>query len=148
MQPATTTGTSRRPGWLGYSILTVLLWGAWGIESKMIVDRTNPFTGQVLFTYGLIVPAIIALASKRRFEGQNVRRGLIYAFLTGLLGGLGNIAFYMALIKGRTSVVAPLTSLFPLVTVLLAFFTLKERVSPKQVIGLVLAIVAICLLSL
>jgi bacterial/archaeal transporter family protein len=135
------------PAWLSYSVLTVLLWGAWGVESKAIVDRTNAFTGQFLFTYGLIVPAVIALASRRRFEGKHQARGFGYAVLTGLLGGIGNIAFYMALMSGKTAIVAPLTSLFPLVTVLLAVAVLKERLTPRQGVGLVIAVAAICFLS-
>lgn len=137
----------KMPAWLWFSILTVLLWGAWGIESKAIVDRTNPFTGQYLFTFGLILPVLATLGSRRRFEGKHKVRGFAYAVLTGLLGGLGNIAFFMALIKGRTAIVAPLTSLFPLVTVLLAVLVLKERLTARQGAGIAVAVAAICLLS-
>lgn len=137
----------KMPAWLWFSILTVFLWGAWGIESKAIVDRTNPFTGQYLFTFGLILPVLATLASRRRFEGKHKGRGFAYAVLTGLLGGLGNIAFFMALIKGRTAIVAPLTSLFPLVTVLLAVVVLKERLTARQGAGIAVAVAAICLLS-
>ncbi len=137
----------KMPAWLWFSILTVLLWGAWGIESKAIVDRTNPFTGQYLFTFGLILPVLATLGSRRRFEGKHKVRGFAYAVLTGLLGGLGNIAFFMALINGRTAIVAPLTSLFPLVTVLLAVLVLKERLTARQGAGIAVAVAAICLLS-
>jgi uncharacterized membrane protein len=135
------------PRWLLYSFATILLWGAWGAESKLIVDRTSPYTGQVLFTFGLIPPVLLVLCSRRRFAGTNRRRGLFWAVLTGLLGGLGNLAFYMALTDGKASVVVPLTSLFPLVTVLLAVTALKERLNAGQYCGLALALAAIYLLS-
>ena len=134
--------------WLVYSLLTIVFWGGWGLESKLIVDRTSPYTGQVLFTIGLIVPTLFVLASRRRFEGKQKAVGLIYAVLTGLLGGLGNVAFYKALEHSKTSVVVPLTSLFPLVTVLLAAGVLRERISRQQYAGLALALVAIYLLSM
>lgn len=134
--------------WLVYSLLTILLWGAWGVESKLIVDRTSPWTSQVLFTFGLIPPVALVLMSRRRFAGRDRKRGVSYAVLTGMLGGSGNITFYLALVDGKTSVVVPLTSLAPLVTVLLAATVLKERISARQWVGLALALVAIYLLSL
>jgi len=135
------------PRWLIYSLLTILLWGAWGVQSKLMVDRTSAYTNQVVFTFGLALPAGLALVSKRRFQARNAARGLVYAAATGLLGGLGNVAFYMALESGQASVVAPLTALFPLVTVLLALVVLKERLNRGQLAGLALALAAIYLLS-
>ena len=136
------------PAWLTYSLLAILFWGAWGLESKLLVDKTSPYTGQVLFTLGLFLPAALVLCSRRRFAGSNRRRGLFFAVLTGLLGGLGNIAFYMALVPGKASVVVPITSLSPLVTVLLAVVAMKEKVNRRQWAGVALALTAIYLLSL
>jgi transporter family protein len=136
------------PAWLFYSLLTILFWGCWGLESKLIVDRTSPYTGQVLFTVGLVLPALLVLASPKRFAGVRKRSGLFYAILTGLLGGLGNVAFYKALEQQKTSIVVPLTSLFPLVTVLMAASVLREHISRLQYAGLALALVSIYLLSI
>lgn len=138
----------KMPAWLFHSLLTIVFWGGWGLESKLIVDRTSPYTGQVLFTAGLVLPALLVLASRKRFEGARKGSGLFYAVLTGLLGGLGNVAFYKALEQNKTSVVVPLTSLFPLVTVLMAAVVLRERISRLQYAGLALALVSIYLLSL
>jgi transporter family protein len=75
-------------------------------------------------------------------------KGAFWAFLTGILGGLGNLAFFLALGKGgEASIVAPVTALFPMVTVLLAVLFLKERLARAQWAGLALAFAAIYLLS-
>ena len=136
------------PAWLAYTLLTVVLWGVWGFESKILVNRTSPYTGQVLFTAGLVVPVVFVLMSPRRFAGSRRKLGFTFAFLTGLLGGLGNVVFFAALEKGRASAVVPLTSLSPLVTVLVGVLVLKEKMRRSQYIGLALALVAIYLLSL
>lgn len=136
------------PAWLAYTLVTVVLWGVWGFESKILVGRTSPCMGQVLFTVGLAVPAAYVLASPRRFAGSRKRLGFGFAFLTGLLGGVGNLLFFAALAKGDASVIVPLTSLSPLVTVLVGVLALKEKLGPSQYVGLVLALVAIYLLSL
>jgi len=68
--------------------------------------------------------------------------------LTGILGGVGNMAYFEAMVKGgKASVVTPVTALFPMVTVLLALVFLKERLGRTQWIGLALAFVAIYLLN-
>ena len=136
------------PAWLAYTLLTVVLWGVWGFESKLLVNRVSPYTGQVLFTFGLLAPAAFVMMSPRRFAGRRKRLGSFFAFLTGLLGGLGNVAFFVALAKGSASVIVPLTSLSPLVTVLVGVLVLKEKMRWRQYVGLALALAAIYLLSL
>ena len=136
------------PAWLIYTIITVVFWGLWGFESKLLVDRASPYTSQVLYTVGLLVPAAVVLFSPKRFAGERPRRGLVFAVLTGLLGGLGNIAFFVALAKGNASVIVPLTSLSPMVTVLVGVLVLKEKMRWFQYVGLLLALVAMYLLSL
>jgi transporter family protein len=132
------------------SVLTVFLWGGWGLESKFVVDWISPYLNQVVFSAGLLPPLIWILFSKnlRRATGQP-RKGASYGLITGVLGGTGNIAFYLALAKGgKASVVVPLVGLAPLVTVIMALLLLKESLNRAQILGLVLALVSIFLLSL
>ena len=136
------------PGWLWLSLLTIVFWGAWGVQSKLIVDRMSPWMNQVLFPLGLLPVMAGMLFSRRVHEGANKQKGGWYAVITGILGGAGNVAFYLALERGgKVSVVVPLTCLFPLITVLVAYVVLKEKLSRAQVSGLAVALVAIYLLS-
>jgi transporter family protein len=92
---------------------------------------------------------IIVLRSPRFRKGERRRAGIGWAFLTGILGGTGNIAFFHALvIGGKASIVVPATALFPVVTVILATVLLHERMRRIQQAGLGLAIVAIYILSM
>jgi transporter family protein len=112
----------------------------------------NAYVNQLLYTAGLL-PLMVFVAwtvHKNKAKEKSERRsaGVFWAFLTGILGGVGNIAFFEALVKGGSaSVVAPVTALFPMVTVLLALTFLKERLGRTQWIGLGLAFIAIYLLS-
>ncbi|MCB1281241.1 MAG: EamA family transporter [Salinibacterium sp.] len=65
----------------------------------------------------------------------------------GVLLGIGNILLVVALHAGNLAVVAVLVSLYPLATVLLAWFVLKERISRVQFLGVALAITAAVLLG-
>ncbi len=152
MDSTTAPGKAARrrfPAWLVYSLLTILLWGVWGALTKAISADIDAYTNQVLFSIGVLPVMAIVLFSERLAVGTNRRRGTFYAFITGVLGGTGNIAFFKAFSEGgKASVVVPATSLSPLVTVILGYFMLKERASGYQKVGLALAMVAIYLLSL
>ena len=92
---------------------------------------------------------LLVFRSPRIAGGRNRKRGIFFAFITGILGGTGNIAFFKALTTGgQAAVVVPMGGLAPLVTVLVAFVVLRERMSTYQKVGLVVALAAIYLLSL
>lgn len=132
------------------SLLTVALWGGWGLESKFIVDRISPWTNQVLFSIGLF-PLWIGMAFSKnlRHTAGSAKRGAVHGIFTGILGGTGNVAFYLALARGgKASVVVPLVGLAPLVTVVLALVLLRESLNRVQLAGLVMALISIYLLSL
>jgi transporter family protein len=107
-------------------------------------------TNQIYFTVGLLPLMLLLLPAPRRSAaGPQRRAGIAWAFVTGILGGAGNIAFFRALGSGgKVSVIAPATALFPIVTVILAVTFLRERISKQQIAGFALALVAIYLLSM
>lgn len=137
------------PAWLWLSLFTIFLWGAWGLESKIIAERISPWMNQVLFTLGLLPPMVWMLFSKNLRTGVSLPKGGAYAFVTGVLGGTGNIAFIASMgMGGKGAVVVPFVGLAPLVTVVMARAVLKERITRTQIAGLALALVAIYLLSI
>jgi transporter family protein len=147
------TSTFRRlPLWLLWSLVTIVFWGTWGLVSKIASNGVDAYTNQLLFTVG-IAPLLIFVSWKvsRGIRGEKREKrshGVFWAFLTGILGGLGNMAYFEAMVKGgKASVVTPVTALFPMVTVLLALVFLKERLGRLQWLGLGLAFVAIYLLN-
>jgi bacterial/archaeal transporter family protein len=141
----------RIPKWLLWSLLTIVLWGTWGLVSKIASTGVDAYMNQLLYTAGLAPLMVFVAITVHREQGKesaNRNSGFFWAFFTGILGGVGNIAFFQALVHGgKASVVAPVTALFPMVTVLLALMFLKEKLGRTQWLGLALAFAAIYMLS-
>ena len=136
------------PPWLLYAIIAATCWGIWGVLSKGPSRELSGWMTQMLFTFALLPSVIVACLSKNVRTGTDKPRGLFWGFLSGLIAAAGNIFFYMALEAGaETAIAVPLTNVYPLVTIFIAWVWFKERLNLVQMLGLVLALAAIILLS-
>ncbi|HLJ85360.1 MAG TPA: DMT family transporter [Candidatus Angelobacter sp.] len=133
--------------WLRYSLFCVLLWGPYMIVSKLGAREIPAPTMQFLFTLGSL-PVGLALLAGRRFKLEKERKGISYAILTGILSGIGGMGLFAAYGSGgNTAVITTATSLYPMVTVVLAVLFLRERLNWIQVIGLGFAAAAFVLFA-
>ena len=136
----------RPPRWLTYALLCIIAWGTWGFVAKLGADKIAPGPLQILATAGTLPLALMAFIQLRLRLEKDVR-GISYGILNGVLSGIGLLAYYAAVSRGKVAVVGPVTSLFPLLTVVLAFFLLRERLSRTQMVGVALSLVAIGIFS-
>jgi drug/metabolite transporter (DMT)-like permease len=67
--------------------------------------------------------------------------------LVGLLDMGGNAAFILAAQTGQLAIAAVLSSLYPVVTVVLAILVLRERMTRSHVAGIALTALAIGLIA-
>jgi drug/metabolite transporter (DMT)-like permease len=141
-----------RSAWLFFCLLAIVLWGIWGIVSKAAEKRLPPQTAaatiQVISTAGVVLPAMVLLASPRLRRGDNFVVGGLAALGTGLCGSVGNLAMLLSFTHGgEASTVLPLTGMFPLVTIALAVILLRERINWIQCAGIAVAMAALYLFN-
>ena len=136
------------PAWLLYALAAAVCWGIWGVLSKGPSRELSGWMTQILFTFALIPSVIVVCLSKNLRTGTNKRLGIFWGFVSGVIAAAGNIFFYRALEAGaETAIAVPLTNIYPLITIFIAYFWLKERLNLVQGIGILIAIAAIVLLS-
>ena len=103
---------------------------------------------QYLFNWGGLPIGLLFLAL-RRFRIEKSFSGIVYGLIVGVLSGLGQLALFAAYNgPANTSVVTVLTSLYPIVTVVLAVIFLHERLTRTQLAGLGFAVIALIIFSL
>jgi len=134
--------------WFIYTLLTMVLWGGWGLVSKPLSSTLSPWQVQTFSTLGM-VPVLVLLYFLRDRSGRpHQRRGIVLALAAGLIGSLGNVACYAALAAGgKAAAVMPLTALYPLVTIILAWVFLRERLNVIQMSGVVVSLLALFYLN-
>ena len=143
------TLTAFREKWVWYMVLTVLFWGGWAILSKLVTEEIPENHAIFVFTLGAASVAV-ALLIHKRFRVESNPKGVFYGIANGVVSNTGNLAVFAAFVNdpgGHTSLIATVTGLYPLITVILAVCILRERLTGMQGIGLALVVIAIIIFS-
>jgi bacterial/archaeal transporter family protein len=72
-------------------------------------------------------------------------RGILFAMLVGVCGTVASLVFFVALGKGEVANVVSVTSIYPLITIVLSALFLKEAITFPQILAVMFAIIAVIL---
>jgi len=126
--------------WLGYSLLSALFAALTAILAKIGVKNVDSNLSTairtiviLLFAWGIVFyqGTIKQLSSISRFS-------LIFLILSGIATGLSWLFYFRALQMGKASQVAPIDKLSLIITIVLAFIILKEKITWSIGIGAML----------
>jgi transporter family protein len=132
--------------WVFNSVVAVVCFGLWAFLPKIAVRYISPNSAVIYEVLGVFAAGCVFFLTIGKTIDTDMR-GVLAAIATGILGTVGFLCFLHALTVGSVSVVATLTALYPVVTILLAAVFLRESITLTQVAGLGLAIVSVVLLS-
>jgi bacterial/archaeal transporter family protein len=133
-------------GWILPAIAALVLWGIVGILQKLGSNRlgANALLLWVTIGYIVMLPAVLWRSGSWAVAVEAWPLGV----LAGTVNGLGTWLLFRSLEHGaKASVAVPLTALYPVVTVVLAFVFLAERLSLREWLGVALAVCGGALLS-
>lgn len=132
--------------WLTTAFIAFVLFGLWGFFPKLAVQYISPGSAIIYEVAGTIVVGLLALKIVD-FRPDVHPRGILFAVLTGVTGMLGTLFFFYSVRTGKASIVASLTALYPLITITLAHFFLREPISARQVVAIILAMASLVLFA-
>ncbi len=125
------------------------MWGLWGFFGKLVLQKgmapTTIFLAEVITSAACTVPILVVL-----FRSQSLSQFHTSSNVFGVLSGAGLahglLCYYFALEKTQASILVPLTAMYPVVSVLLSYAVLHERLRILQWVGVVLVVVGAMLL--
>ena len=133
--------------WFFYAVVTTLFWGVWGAFIERPEKNGFPATlGYAVWALTMVPCAVVALAVVG-WAPEHDLRSVALGCLAGLLGAAGQLVLFDALRRGPAYLVFPVVSLSPVVSILLSVVLLEETATLRAWAGIVLALVAMPLLS-
>ncbi len=133
--------------WFYFAITTTLFWGLWGAFIEAPEKAGFPATlGYTVWALTMIPCALVALKFVN-WKLENDLRSIFLGSVIGFLGAGGQLILFQTLRTGPAYLVFPFISLSPIITILLSYFFLKERTGKKSWVGIIIALLAIPLLS-
>lgn len=120
----------------------VVAWGLAGFLMKIAGKNIGPYTSIIFGLPGYLVSLLVAQKADYHFTKWHLVPMCVAALYV-----VGNFAFYKLCETTDISRLAPATSLYLAIPVLLGWFVLREPITAQRVVGVVLAGVALYLLS-
>ncbi len=137
--------------WLLLSLIVIVVWGFWGFALKyasLSLEWQYVYVASALGAFLVYVTAFSTLAITGKLTQITDYRSLGIAIIGGLLGALGGLLLILALKLGEASIIVPLTSIYPAVTATLSIILLGEDITIRKITGIMLALIAVILLSI
>lgn len=130
-----------------YAIITIVLWGVWGAFIEIPEKAGFPATlGYSVWALTMIPVALFAM-HQVSWKLDNDRVSAAIGMAAGLMGCGGQLILFQCLRLGPAYIIFPIISLYPVVTIILSLIFLREKAGRNSWIGIVLALIAILLLS-
>ena len=126
--------------WMILAILSAVFAALTSILAKVGIDGVNSNLATALRTCVVLAMAwgMVFLTDAQGGIGEISRKSWIFLVLSGLATGASWLCYYKALQLGEASKVVPIDKLSVVITLVLAFVFLKEKVNAKSVIGCIL----------
>ena len=134
--------------WLVYALLSAIFASLTSILGKVGIENVESNLGTAIRTIVVLIMAwIIVFATKKQSDVKKKdKKSLLFLILSGIATGASWLCYYKALQDGLASIVVPIDKLSILVTILFAYVFLKEKLSKKSIVGLVLIVVGTLIL--
>ena len=126
--------------WAVFSLLSAVFAALTGILAKLGMEGINSNLGTAIRTVVVLVMAwaIVFATGKHTGISDITTRGWVFLVLSGLATGLSWICYFHALQIGEASKVVPIDKFSVVISMVLAFLVLGEKVTVTKVIGGVL----------
>jgi transporter family protein len=126
--------------WLILALLSAVFAALTSILAKIGIDGVNSNLATAIRTFVVLLMAwgMVFLTDAQQGIGSISRKSWLFLILSGLATGASWLCYYKALQIGEASKVVPIDKLSVVITLVLAFVFLQEKVRTRSVIGCVL----------
>lgn len=134
--------------WILYSILTAIFTSTTTIISKIGLNDIDSVLATFIRTVIVFIILIFIVIIKKKYVYLKdiSKKSLRYVIYSGITNTLSWLFYFASLKDGETSIVFTIEKLSIIVTILLSVIFLKEKLNRKQIIGIIIIVIATSLL--
>ncbi len=130
-----------------YALLPILLWGMSGFLQKLATNHLPGETAALVYL-GAFIPVGIFFALRSPWPDAIAPRTWAIAIALGFFLAFGNFAVLAAYARGgQAAVIAPLSNLYPLISVPVAVLFLREQIGGREWAAIGTAMLSVLALS-
>jgi bacterial/archaeal transporter family protein len=120
-----------------YALLAAVFAALTSILAKIGMENVDSNLATFLRTIVILVFAwaIVFFKGTHKEMKRITRKGYLFLILSGVATGLSWLCYFAAIAMGKVSVVAPIDKFSVVLTMVLSFICLKEKVSKHTIIG-------------
>jgi drug/metabolite transporter (DMT)-like permease len=142
---------SQSAGYL-WLVLATLVFVMWGLQAFVMKFSNNVMQAESIFFYMALTSVLLAPVAYAMTDfSKPIEWGLKGPYVSALiqvLNSIGALFLVYAIRYGKAIIVVPMTSLAPVITIILSLAIYGVMPNPVVIVGMVLASIAIYLLSL
>lgn len=134
--------------WLFYAVLSAVFASLTSILGKVGISGIESNLGTAIRTIVVLIMAwVVVFVSKKQGEIKNIdKKSWLFICLSGITTGSSWLCYYRALQIGPASVVVPIDKLSIVVSIAFSYFILKEKLTKKSFLGLIIIVIGTLLL--
>lgn len=123
--------------WFLFSILSAFFAALTSILAKIGIENVNSHLATAIRTVVVLIMAwgIVFITGSQNGISQVSTKSFVFLILSGISTGLSWIFYYYALQIGDASKVVPVDKFSVVISMVLAFFILKEAITLKTFLG-------------
>lgn len=140
--PAEESENKQSKKWLIYAVLSAVFAALTSVFAKIGIANVESNLGTAIRTLIVLIFAWAIVLGKKKIPLVKTvnKKELGFILLSGVTTGASWLCYYSAIQTGIVSVVVPIDKLSILITVAFSAIFLKERLTPKAIVGLALIV--------
>lgn len=135
-------GESKGNKWIIFAVLSAIFASLTSILGKVGIEGVESNLGTAIRTIVVLIMAwIVVFITKKQGEIKYIdKKSWKFLLLSGVTTGLSWLSYYKSLQEGEASIVVPIDKLSIVITIGFSYFILKEKLTKKSTLGLVLIV--------
>ncbi|SFB71586.1 Uncharacterized membrane protein [Halobiforma haloterrestris] len=128
------------------ALAALVLFGGWAVAAGVATRSLTPANAVFLsYVASIAVAGGYVLVARRPIVGA--RTDVAFALLSGVFLATGTITFYAGLTRGNMAIVSAIAALYFVVPAIVGVLYFDTSLAPTNVVGLVLAVIAVVLVA-